>query len=181
MDPLTALSLAGTIVQLVDFGTKIVRGTYNVYRSTTAALPVNEELEIITRDLAVLATKLRRPLQAEDISAGLLHNTQQVALQSLCDQCVRVADKLLARLEGLKVKGKKQAWRSFQHAIKAAWAQKEVDELTATLSKYRASIHTYLQLSLRYGVISCAVPPLMLSLPQRQHCSSLHQTVIQIR
>jgi hypothetical protein len=154
MDPLTALSVAGTIVQFVDFGTKIVRGTYHMYNSATGALPVNEELEIITRDLAVLVTKLRQPLQAEDAPTGRLHNTLQVALQSLCDDCVRVADKLITRLDSLKVQGRHQVWRSFQHAIKAAWAQKEVDELAATLSKYRASIQTYLQLSLRYGAIS---------------------------
>ncbi len=149
MDPLTALSVAGTVVQFVDFGTKILRGTYAIYRSAAGALPVNEELEIVTRDLALLAAKLRRPLRADDGRAARVHSTQQVALQSLCDECVRVAEKLVARLERLKVQERHQAWRSFHHAIKAAWAQKEVDELTTTLAKYRASINTYLQLSLR--------------------------------
>jgi hypothetical protein len=167
MDPLIALSTAGTIVQFVESGIKIVRGTYHIYKSATGALPVNEELEIITRDLAVLATKLRRPLQAEHVSINLLHNTQQAALQGLCNDCIRVADRLIARLEGLKVQGRHQTWRSFQHAIKAAWAQKEVDELTSTLSKYHISIKTYLQLRLRYGTTLRSLKPLMLSTPQR--------------
>jgi hypothetical protein len=165
MDPLTALSVAGTVVQFVDFGNKIVRGTYHIYKSATGALSVNEELEIITRDLADLATKLRRPLQAEHLSTSRSHNTQQTALQGLCDECVRVAERLIARLESLKVQGKHRAWRSFQHAVKAAWAQKEVDELTTTLSKYRDSIQTYLQLSLRYSTTSRILKPLMLSIP----------------
>jgi hypothetical protein len=60
------LSVDGTVVQFVDFGIKILRGTYGIYKSTTGALQDNEELEIVTRDLALLAAKLRRPLRAED-------------------------------------------------------------------------------------------------------------------
>jgi hypothetical protein len=152
MDPLTALSVAGTIVQLVDFGTKILRGSFSVYRSASGALPVNDELEIITRDLTVLATKLRRPLYAEDVPTIELHSIQDRALRDLCDNCARVADKLLDRLNGLRVQGRHQMWRSLQHAIRTAWAQNEVDELTTTLSRYRTSIQTHILSSIRYAI-----------------------------
>jgi hypothetical protein len=46
MDPLTALSLAGTIIQFVDFGCKLLAEGKELYKSTTGILTVNEELEL---------------------------------------------------------------------------------------------------------------------------------------
>src|SRR5450432_3540739 len=149
MDPLTALSIAGTIVQLVDFGSRIIGGTYRVHRSTTGALPVNEELELITRDLAALARKLRYLSRQEDASLSSVQITQTKALQSLCDACIRLADQLLTRLNGLKIQGRHQVWRSLQHAVKAAWAQKELDDLTTRLSACRKSLETHIWSNLR--------------------------------
>lgn len=153
MDPLTALSVAGTVIQFVDFGTKILRGSYSIYRSTSRALPVNDELEILTRDLAVLATKLRRPLYAGKGPINELQTTEDLALQDLVDNCVRVAVELLTRLNELKTEGRHQAWRSLQRAVKSAWTQSEVNELTKTLSDYRTSIQTHIQKSIRYVTI----------------------------
>jgi hypothetical protein len=153
MDPLTALSVAGTIVQFVDFGTKILRSSYSIYKSTSGALPVNDELEILTQDFAVLAIKLRRPLFADQVPMNELLTGQDLALQDLVDNCVRVADKLLTRLNGLKIQGRHQVWRSLQQAIKSAWTQNEVKELTDTLFDYRTSIQTHIQKSIRYVAI----------------------------
>ncbi|KAL2830898.1 hypothetical protein BDW59DRAFT_140929 [Aspergillus cavernicola] len=33
MDPISAVGFAGTILQFIDFSTKLVEGTYEVYRS----------------------------------------------------------------------------------------------------------------------------------------------------
>src|SRR4051812_46224868 len=121
MDPLTALSLAGTVVQFVEFGTKVLKGSRQFYTSASGALLVNEELELITKDLSELTFKLRRPLTHDHFtpSAGELEEYRD--LGALCHRCRTIAEKLIVRLNGLKVEGKQQAWKSFQHAIKAAW------------------------------------------------------------
>ncbi len=123
MDPLTALSLAGIIIQFVDFGSRILKGSHQIYESVTGALPANEELELRTRDLSDLIIKLQRPLQAGDGSVTSDHTTLK-PLQSLCNACSLVAKELLGRLEGLKVEGKHKAWKSFGHAIKAEWSHR---------------------------------------------------------
>jgi hypothetical protein len=58
MDPLTALSTAGTIIQFVDFGIKVLVTGNSLYHSTTGAIPENVELEWVTRDLMSLTSKL---------------------------------------------------------------------------------------------------------------------------
>jgi hypothetical protein len=59
MDPFSALSLAGTIVQLADFGSKLLTSGVQLYRSSTGALKAHEKLELITGDLQSVIIKLR--------------------------------------------------------------------------------------------------------------------------
>lgn len=49
LDPLTALSLASSIVQLVDFSAKVVSESRQIYQAGSAIQ--NDELEIISNDL----------------------------------------------------------------------------------------------------------------------------------
>jgi hypothetical protein len=59
MDPLSALSLAGTVVQFVEFGGKLLKEGRELYRSTTGSLTVNDELELVVVDLQALVAKLK--------------------------------------------------------------------------------------------------------------------------
>ena len=52
LDPLTALSLAGNVVQLVDFSAKVVSESRQIYQ--VGSVIQNDELEIISNDLLVL-------------------------------------------------------------------------------------------------------------------------------
>lgn len=160
MDPLTALSLAGTIVQFVDFAGKIIRGSKTLYRSTNGALPANEDLETRTKYLADLAIKLKQPLElhpypppeyaasttpSDNVSPIATHD----ALRELSGRCASEAENLLIRLEGLKINGKHRVWKSFQHAIKSAWAQREVEEISKRLSEYQRILQAQIMSTLR--------------------------------
>jgi hypothetical protein len=59
MDLLTALSLAGNIIQFVDFGTRLLSTTKALYRSSVGSLAINDELELVTSDLSILIIKLK--------------------------------------------------------------------------------------------------------------------------
>jgi hypothetical protein len=59
MNPLSALSLAGTIIQFVDFGRKLLGGAVDIYRSASRSLAVNDEIELEATDLKELVVKLR--------------------------------------------------------------------------------------------------------------------------
>lgn len=60
LDPLTALSVAGTIVQFVDFGTKPLSQANELYKSSVGTLKSNYELELVMTDLRGLVIKLRQ-------------------------------------------------------------------------------------------------------------------------
>jgi hypothetical protein len=146
MDPLMALSLAGTIVQFVQFATQIVQAT------VSGALPVHEELETRTLALRDFIAKLRRPRDSENASTSLLAPAEasDKTWQDLCDGCAVVADELLARLDRLKVEGKHNMWKSLQNAIKSAWSQNELESLARRLSEFQTALDTHVLAKLKY-------------------------------
>jgi hypothetical protein len=67
MDPITALGVAGTIVQFVDFGIRVVSKSNKIYHSGDGSLAENYDLEKVANDLVVIQTQLRhalRPLES---------------------------------------------------------------------------------------------------------------------
>lgn len=60
LDPLTALAIAGNIVQFVEFSGKIISGRSELFQSSTGVLKSNEALEAITKDLVAMTSKLGR-------------------------------------------------------------------------------------------------------------------------
>ena len=62
LDPWTALSLAGNIVQFVDFGTKVFVEGRSLYKSTTGLSSVNQELDFVAEEVHKFVGALRRPL-----------------------------------------------------------------------------------------------------------------------
>ena len=143
MDPLTALSVAGTIVQFVDFSIKLLSTTRKLYRSDIGNLPDHEELEYVTTDLSRLAARLQ---QAADQEEGFQPSSPE--LQEISRKCDEVARELLKRLEAFKIE-KNNAFRSFRVALQASWSKRDLNELVARLNTYRQSIQTHILADLR--------------------------------
>jgi hypothetical protein len=152
LDPLTALSLAGTVVQFVDFSTKLVTKTYELHKSKSGCLRVNEELEEVSLSLKMLALKLKRPL-----ALGDEQDADAKALEKLCDACVTIADEMVERLDRVKVNAKSGSFRSMKEALLAAFkdgSQKnpagELDSLVRRLQMQENALKTRVLVDLRY-------------------------------
>jgi hypothetical protein len=154
MDPLTALSVAGTVVQFVDFGSKLLGNTAHLYKSARGSLEATEELKLVTGDLQSVVTKLRN-----EPSMGLggdsqpmtedLQREKDVFLE-ICDMAANIADELLGRLKSLTVEQKgSRAFNSFKAALKAAWSKDEVASLRERLSTLKDSLQSRMMVSLR--------------------------------
>jgi hypothetical protein len=146
MDPLTAVSLAGTIVQFVDYSTKLLLSGRDLYRSSSGKLEPNEELELVTTDLVAVCDKLRH------------QGNLGPDFEKVCGEANKVARELLRRLDRLKVtKGpgmdKPRKWETLQQAFAIAWSKDDVEELVDRLSKIREAIETRILFSLRYVTI----------------------------
>jgi hypothetical protein len=156
LDPLTALSLAGTVIQLVDFGSEIFSTAYELHKSATGALSANDEIKTITSDLLALTIKLRRSFYSSEALFTQEEQTLANNFERICNEALGVADEILQRLDRLKVKGQYRAWKSFQQAAKAVWSKAEIAKLLERLSKLRTALETHILVSLRY----CCAPVL---------------------
>ena len=106
MDLLSALSLTGNIVQFIDFGSKLLSGAHELYKSLSGTLVAYHELELVTTDLSALVIKLRKSF---DQGGGIESADQDAAIQrrsfeQICDEAMKVAEELVQRLDKLKVK-----------------------------------------------------------------------------
>lgn len=164
MDPLTAIGLAGTIVQFVDFGSRLIREGCEVSKSGASKL--NEQAEAVTKDLLDFSTKLQRSPRHDHTSGPPSDN--EVAIRKLCLDCNKVAAELLARLNILKPKltppkdlpnsasredkamrsRKLKEYRkevqklgnSLWLALMSVWSREELIEIEERLEKYRIAI-----------------------------------------
>src|SRR6187402_1695249 len=99
MDPLSALSLAGTIVQFVDFTSKMLSDSRQLYQSTSGFLDAHEQIELVTADLRSVVAKLQGfwSLASGEPSGPLTEKdqSQDSSFCKICDETTRIAEELL--------------------------------------------------------------------------------------
>jgi hypothetical protein len=152
MDPLTALSLAGTVVQFVDFGCTILSRGCELYTSPTGNLTVNNEIHLVTNDLQAVIVKLRSSslTASQSASVAFVDSQEPDSLERICESAAAVAEELLQRLDSLKVSGRKfKRWESFQQAVKSVWSRQEIDALVRRLRGFQQALDTRLLFSIR--------------------------------
>jgi hypothetical protein len=155
MDPLSALSVAASVVQLVDFASSLLSSTHEIYHSTTGQTESHKTLEQITLDLTSL-------------NAGLLDCKHQTTirdpeLERLCGGCTQVTSQLLQALRKLRAQEKHTAWKSFRKALATIWTQGEITLLQRSLDEYRAQISMHALFSFRSVAFLSSMTPAVLS------------------
>ncbi len=148
MDPLTSLSLASNVIQIVDFSTQLVSKGYKIYKSADGTLAENLDAEAVTNSLKTLSGKLQGSIENNRNSEGLSDDDQR--LINLCTKCQDLASELLTKLDRVKVTGKNLKWKSARQALKSVCKKEDLDQLVSRLESYRSEINLHITISLRY-------------------------------
>ncbi|KAK3377282.1 hypothetical protein B0T24DRAFT_666047 [Lasiosphaeria ovina] len=134
-DPLSAISLAGSIIQFVEFGTKLVSNSIEIYNSTSGSIQEHKELEMMAKNLEqqILIIKNTPTAIEDEAMSEMLDGCKSLskALQLLLDQ-IRVAPDRRGRIASLKASGK------------AALKRNELENLARRLERMRDSICAHL-------------------------------------
>ena len=136
MDPLTAVGLAGNIINFVDFSAKALSRARQLFESASGATEENDELESLTKNLKDFADRTRR--RSSEISPrghSRLSISSETVLDNLSQQCIQVADELLETLDSLKVKGDGRTRKSAIKAVKTVWKKDHIDALQRRLDR----------------------------------------------
>jgi hypothetical protein len=151
LDPMTALSLVGNIIQVIDFSAKLVTKGHELNKSADGASVGNAELELIANDLQELHGRLKSSQVAQTSTIRLAGS--DIALQKLSEQCSGVAEELIDTLENLKVHGTAhRRWKSFRQALKGLLKTEEVDAIAKRLQNLREELSLHILVSMRYAV-----------------------------
>jgi histone H3/H4 len=146
MDGLSALLVAASVAQFIEFGCCLVSKSHEIYKSANRATIEQAEMELATKRLVELSTTLKasRLLQQEHSS------NKGLALEAICTGCIDVSNQLLGHLEKLKVRdGQNRKWSSFRQALKSVWSKAAIDELSERLERYQRELDSYILVSLR--------------------------------
>lgn len=104
MDPLSALSVAASVMQFLDFGASLVSETHAVYKSATGQTRAVVELSALAADLSILS---------KNITDHLTHFGQDVPpdkspkglLLRICTESLDLCSEISTQVEKLKVTG----------------------------------------------------------------------------
>jgi hypothetical protein len=140
MDPFTAVSLAGNVVQFVDFCGNLVSKSIEIYQSHEGAPRNIINIEIATKDLAQLSNKVRNSIAIATADDGL---------ERLCQSCIAVADELMQTLGKIKANSNPQKWLSFRKALRSVWSKEKIRELEHRLAMLRDQLNLRFTADLR--------------------------------
>lgn len=155
MDPISAFSLAASVINVVDYGTRVLSNTYEIYQSKSGHTLRDVELTTLSRDLTGLSKQLERRLHDAKSSPGATDS----ALLDLCQRCMEASTELQSAINGLQAKGTTKiniAASSFVSALKAIWTESEIEKLRARLTEIRSQMTIAILASLWFGTPDCA-------------------------
>ena len=138
MEALAAISLAGNIIQFVDFGQRLVSKARDFYGSTTSSLTIHEEIENLTSDLSRFCGNLSA--SNGNLPSACVSQAERDLLD-LVAPCQTLASEFSTLLHKLKAQTRNSKWTSLRQALKSLWNERTVNEYVRRLDNYRNQVN----------------------------------------
>lgn len=146
MEAVAAFSLAGTILQFLDTGSRFINLAISLHNRGQDQ--VDESTNEITHDL----DRIVKDLQSQGFSnpdSTASNNGQDNGLHRLVKHCGEVAEELLGNLCEHQVHDQRRKRDALKLALKRVWNDKKIAELRERLDGFRNQINVHLLVLLR--------------------------------
>ncbi|KAI9154739.1 hypothetical protein HJFPF1_07296 [Paramyrothecium foliicola] len=110
MEPLSALGVAAGVVQFIDFGTRLISTTGQLYQSPSGRTAREVQLTTIASDLAQLSTNIRSQITLLKEATPAQGSSESVLL-GICEECMGAAKELQDALTNLRKKNRLKSLR----------------------------------------------------------------------
>ncbi|KAK3944650.1 hypothetical protein QBC46DRAFT_439011 [Diplogelasinospora grovesii] len=135
MDPLSALSLAAAVVQFVDYGSRLLRDTIEIYGNLDGQSAARTKLSKTAQELRSLSNEV----ESRSAQAGLpsASSSEEVFI-GLCIECRAISEELQASISTVEVQissKPRRAIRSFLAALKERWPDGRIEALRSRLNE----------------------------------------------
>lgn len=143
MEAVAAFGLAVNVLQVVEYGAKLLRSIHKIYQE--GASIENEELEKVTVDLQRLNDKLRLS-QATRVTSDSLPKDEQ-DLDNLVNDCAKVADELIFVLAEMKSEGNNR--QRIRAAYKTLLGKDKLEATRKRLDTIRGELELHILVSVK--------------------------------
>ncbi|KAF2108395.1 hypothetical protein BDV96DRAFT_587714 [Lophiotrema nucula] len=141
LEALAAVSLAGTIVQFVQFSCSLLSLTASIKKSDDGLSSGHSDLQLIAGDINKFCAKFA------------VDNTVDPSLARIASRSQSVAKDLLSAIEKITKKydshEKTRGWEHFSQALKSIWNKKTINELMARVEALRDQMQLHLTSEIR--------------------------------
>jgi N-terminal domain on NACHT_NTPase and P-loop NTPases len=148
LDPVTALAVAGNIVQFVDFSFKLVSkaNEFHEHGSLLQHQHLRQYAQQIKDFNSLLETRLKG---FQDEAADKAQDPVTRLLRLALDYCNESAAELLDATKQLTVSGSNSRWQSFRHALSSIMGENGLQMTTQRLSQAQQNVVLFLVLYTR--------------------------------
>lgn len=147
MEPFSALAVATSAVQFIDFTAKVLSQTHTLRNSSTGQSEDHRNLESVTKSLKQISASLSS--NAGNTDGASVQSQDDKDLQMLCQNCQTISIQLLDCLKRLKVENGSTCWSTFRQALQTIWSREELDALEKNLDRCRQQLMICILVSLR--------------------------------
>ena len=155
LEALAALSLASSVLQLIDFASKLVSKGTRFYKSTDGVLDENAKLQAIAERMHQLSSGLvtsAGPFKsvgsptAEELESPI---AEEQALQRVAIECQEIAMEFSRVFDNLRVSGIRTKWKSCRQALKSIRSKEDIELLLERLRLAREELVVHLLVVLK--------------------------------
>lgn len=137
MDPVNAVGIAAAVVQFADFGFRLIKSAWELYKSPSGQVSEHIELSVVSQDLSSLADAIKAKLDESPGSVGKVFTR-------LHGECKSTNDRLQNILNQLQVRGSTKialAADGLRVALKQVAAVDEIEKLANRLKQIREQMN----------------------------------------
>lgn len=148
MDPFSALAVATSVVQFVDFGSKLISRAIEIHTSPDD-LPaelvdmakLNEKMSTVTKELESSMRAIpKKPLKPHEQD-----------LLDMCQQCQAISSQLGSVLKKVQKSTQPGTWDSLRAAFQSIMGQQKIQSLQSRLDAFRQQLMLNILIALRYS------------------------------
>jgi hypothetical protein len=149
VDPFTAVSLAGNIVQFLDFACKLFSEAHELSKSTTGQSTAHQEIQNACNYLSEFSGQLSTShfdSNPQNLTSG------EKAIVELAASCRSTSNELSAMIQKLQLKPNTnhRSYQSLLQAVRGAWKKSKIEELQRKLNNHRRDLTLGLMYTLGY-------------------------------
>jgi hypothetical protein len=146
MDPFSALAVATSVVQFVDFGSKLVSRAIEIHTSPDDLPAELVDMAKLNDKMSAVSKELGNSMQTIPEKSLKPHEQD---LLDMCQQCQEISLQLSAALGKVQKSTQPRTWDSLRAAFQSIMEQQKIQSLQSRLDAFRQQLMLHILIALR--------------------------------